>query len=449
MKLIKNALIYDKKSGLEVITDILYDTKIRMIGKFKAKDAEEVLDLDGKLLVPGCIDAHVHFNDPGFTHHETFETGSRAAITGGITTVVDMPCTSLPAVTSTENLYKKLEVIAPKALVDYAFWGGIPGNDFPLNPEKALELWKEGVVGFKMYTISGMDSYRAVSYPDIAEAFEKLPEVLFAFHAEDAEVIEKALKKYSLEEQTKPENYVHTRPVEAEDVAVSNILAQNHNNHIHFVHISSKAAAEKILTLWEDGADVSFETCPQYLQFTSKDFPTLLGRLKTAPPVKFEEDREFLREAVKTGTVDFITTDHAGSDWETEKDLQDFSKVYNGIPGTQLMVPYLFSEFYQKEKVELGTIIKLVSENPAKRYGLYPTKGSLNIGTDADFTIIDLAKSMIVDEQKLESIGKYSPFNGMTFGCSVVKTIIRGEEVFDSKKGILAEPGFGKWIKRK
>jgi len=448
MKLIKNALIYNKKSGKETLADILYDTKIRKIGEIDPTEANEIIDLAGKLLVPGCIDAHVHFNDPGFTHHETFETGSRAAITGGITTIVDMPCTSLPAVTSKENLFKKLEVVAPKALVDYAFWGGIPGNDFPLNPIKVLDLWQEGVVGFKMYTISGMDSYRAVSYDNVAEAFKKVPEVLFAFHAEDAEVIEKALNRYSDEEQTKPETYVHTRPVEAEDVAVSNILAQNHNNHIHFVHISSRAAAEKILTLWEDGADVSFETCPQYLQFTSNDFPTLRGRLKTAPPVKFEEDRAFLRETVKSGRVDFITTDHAGSDWATEKALEDFSKVYNGIPGTQLLVPYLFSEFYQKEKVELGTMIKLISENPAKRYGFYPNKGSLNIGTDADFTIIDLEKEMIVDEQKLESIGKYSPFHEMTFGCTIAKTIIRGEEVFNYEKGILVEPGFGKWIKR-
>lgn len=449
MKLIKNALIYDKKSGKEIMADILYDTKIRKTGSIETEDDYEILDLAGKLLVPGCLDAHVHFNDPGFTHHETFETGSRAAITGGITTIVDMPCTSLPAVTSKDNLYKKLNAIAPKALVDYAFWGGIPGNDFPLDPKKVLDLWNEGVVGFKMYTISGMDSYRAVSYDDIKEAFEKVPEVLFAFHAEDAEVIKIALSKYSTEDQAKPETYVHTRPVAAEDVAVSNILAQNHNNHIHFVHISSKIAAQKIITLWEDGADVSFETCPQYLQFTSADFPNLLGRLKTAPPVKFEEDREYLREVLKSGRVDFITTDHAGSDWKTEKDLEDFSKVYNGIPGTQLMIPYLFSEFYLKEKVELGTMIKLVSENPAKRYGFYPQKGSLNIGTDADFTIIDLKKKMLVDEQKLESIGKYSPFNGMSFGCSVSKTIIRGEEVFDSEKGILTEPGFGKWIKRK
>jgi len=449
MKLIKNALIYDKKSSEEILADILYDTKIKKIGKIDSAEANDVLDLAGKLLVPGCIDAHVHFNDPGFTHHETFETGSRAAITGGITTIVDMPCTSLPAVTSRENLYKKLEVVAPKAVVDYAFWGGIPGNDFPLDPKKVLDLWHEGVVGFKMYTISGMESYRAVSYEDIKEAFEKVPEVLFAFHAEDAEEIGKAMNKYSTLQQKKPETYVHTRPVAAEDVAVSSILAQNHNNHIHFVHISSKLAAEKILTLWEDGADVSFETCPQYLQFTSEDFPTLRGRLKTAPPVKFKEDRDFLRNAVKSGKVDFITTDHAGSNWETEKDLEDFSKVYNGIPGTQFMVPYLFSEFYQKEKVDLGTMIKLVSENPAKRYGFYPNKGSLNIGTDADFTIIDLKKEMIVDEHKLESIGKYSPFNGMTFECRVAKTIIRGKEVYNSEKGILADPGFGKWIKRR
>jgi len=231
--------------------------------------------------------------------------------------------------------------------------------------------------------------------------------------------------------------------------AVRNIISSlGKKNKAHFVHISSKEASTLILESKKQ-FDVTFESCPHYLQFTSEDLPILKGRLKTAPPVKFDEDRDFLRNCLITGTLDFITTDHAGCDYEKGKIFEDFSKVYNGIPGTELMIPYLFSEFYLKEKVDLKKMIKLTSENAAKRYGLFPEKGSLQIGTDADFTIIDLNKTYIVDENKLHSKGKYSPFDKTKFSCSIDKTIVRGKIVFDSEKGILQKPGYGKFIRRK
>ena len=223
------------------------------------------------------------------------------------------------------------------------------------------------------------------------------------------------------------------------------IEAAKTDNKIHFVHISSKKTTNLIM---KSKNDISFETCPHYLQFTSNDFPLLKGKLKTAPPVKFDEDRTFLRDLVKNGSIDFITTDHAGCDWETEKNISDFSKVYNGIPGCELMIPYLFSEFYLKEKVDLKTMIKLTSENAAKRYGLFPQKGSLQIGTDADFTVIDLTKSFVVDEKEIHSKGKYSPFHDQEFGCSIYSTIVRGEIVYNNVDGISVKPGFGKFLRR-
>lgn len=444
MKIIKNAKIDDSN----ILKDILYDHKIREIGiHISEQKADNVIDLEGKILLPGCIDAHVHFNDPGFTHHEDFSTGTTAAAFGGITTIIDMPCTSIPPVTNLDNLKKKLDVIKEKALIDFALWGGIRRNDFPLNKQSLWDLWKEGIVGFKIYTISGMASFRALSYEDIKTVLRTFPDFLFAFHAEDQAVIENADQKLSYAEKMLPESYLRSRPEEAEIEAVKQILQLAENNHLHFVHVGSGKAAELILKA-QSQSDVSWETCPHYLQFTAADFATLKGRLKTAPPVKNQEDKDFLREAVKSGKVDFITTDHAGCDWETEKNLDDFSQVYNGIPGVQLLIPYLFSEFYIKEKVALSTLVKLTSENPARRYGLFPQKGSLQIGTDADFTVIDSSTPFVVNEADLKSIGKYSPFREMTFSCSIDKTIVRGETVFDCKKGLSVQAGFGKWIRR-
>ncbi len=448
MKLIKNASISTGNLKETRLVNILYDEKIYKISTFTiGNPTDEIIDLEGKLLIPGCIDAHVHFNDPGFNHHEDFLSGTTAAACGGITTVIDMPCTSIPPVTDRENLYQKLEVIKSKALIDFALWGGIRKNDFPVSEKIIEELWNEGVVGFKIYTISGMETFTALSYNDIQQVFGLFPELLFAFHAEDEKIIKNAINFLSEKELKLPENYVKTRPVKAEFTAVKEILEIANNNHIHFVHLSSGKAAELILESRQN-LDVTFETCPHFLEFTAAELPILKGRLKTAPSVKFKEDKQYLRKHLKAGKIDFIATDHAGCDYETEKELADFSKVYSGIPGTELMIPYLFSEFYLKEKVPLSTMIKLSSENAAKRFGLYPQKGSLEIGSDADFTVIDPTKKFTVDERKLHSLGKYSPFNGITFNCSIEKTIVRGNMVFDLHKGILGKPGFGRWIKR-
>lgn len=448
MILIRNALISAGNNNETKLVNILFDEKIKQISEDStSSNVTETIDLQGKLLIPGCIDAHVHFNDPGFTHHEDFTSGTTAAAYGGITTVIDMPCTSIPPVTNKKNLYSKLDVIEKKAVVDFALWGGIRSNDFPLSEKMILELWNEGIVGFKLYTISGMDTFAAVSYDDIEKIFSSFPDVLFAFHAEDAEIIKNALAEFSSDELAQSETYVYTRSVAAEYTTVKKILEIAKNNHVHFVHISSKKATELILKA-KKKIDATFETCPHFLQFTVDDFPELKGRLKTTPPVKFREDKHFLRSCLKNGSVDFITTDHAGCDWKAEKELDDFSKVYSGIPAIELMIPYLFSEFYLKEKVPLTTMIKLTSENQAKRYGLYPNKGGLHIDTDADFTVIDLNKKITVDEKKLHSLGKYSPFDGNTFNCSVNKTIVRGEVVFDSQHGLLQKPGWGKFVRR-
>jgi allantoinase len=449
MKLIKNAEISTGENSITKIVDILFDEKIIQISEKPISTSDiEIYNLCGKLLIPGCIDAHVHFNDPGFTHHEDFLSGTSSAAAGGITTIIDMPCTSIPAVTNTENLNTKLEVIKPKAVIDFALWAGLSGNNFPLDKSSILELWNAGVVGFKIYTVSGMDTFKALTYEQIKTIFNEFPELLFAFHAEDPEVLLNSKKEYSDQELSKPETFVYSRPPEAEITAVKKILqAAGKQNIIHIVHVGSSKAAE-LIQLHKEKLDLTWETCPHYLQFTCEDFSILKGKLKTAPSVKFKEDKGLLRSYLKSGDLDFVTTDHAGCDWKTEKDIKDFSKVYSGIPGTELMIPYLFSEFYQKEKVQLLRMIELTSTNAAKRYGLYPQKGSLEIGSDADFTVIDLNRPNTIDEQKLYCLGKYSPFHRETFGCSIDKTIVRGNIVYDSGKDIIGKPGWGKWVKR-
>ena len=441
MKLIKNAIIANGSKTQRV--DILFNDKIIKIADKIEYDSAEVIDLDNKILIPGGIDPHVHFNQPGFENHEDFFTGTSAAAAGGISTIIDMPCTSLPPVTNLDNLKNKLEIIQPNALIDFAFWGGIRSNDLVNINQQISELWDFGVVGFKIYVISGMDTFGQLSYADISKVLKENPDPLYAFHAEDPDIIGQNSQRYDYSKQ--PELYSKIRSVEAEFTAVKKVL--ENDNHLHFVHISSKKSAEYIIQNKTE-RDVTFETCPHYLQFTAEDFRSLRGRLKTAPPVKYQSDKEFLRSSLIDGSLDFVTTDHAGSDWETEKNLPDFSLAYNGIPGTQFMLPYLIDEFYLSGKISLKRLIEISSENTAKRYGLYPNKGSLQIGTDADFTIIDPDKPFVVDEKSILAKGKYSPFVNREFGASISATIVRGEIVYTDLEGIKIKPGFGKFLKR-
>ncbi|MFO7895625.1 MAG: amidohydrolase family protein [Candidatus Cloacimonadales bacterium] len=442
MKLIKNVLLFDGKES--VIRDLLFDNKIRKIAPEIKSESAEIIDLKGKILIPGGIDPHVHFNQPGFEHHEDFLSGTSAAAAGGITTIIDMPCTSLPPVTNLQNLQNKLQIVQPNALIDFAFWGGIRSNDLATINQQIAELWKAGVVGFKIYVTSGMASFGQLSYAQISEVLSQNPSPLFAFHAEDPAII--AQNEQQLNCSAHPEIFSQIRSIEAEFQAVQNVL-KNSNNHLHFVHISSALAAASI-SQKKNEIDVSFETCPHYLQFTAADFPKLLGRLKTAPPVKYEADRQYLRQSLISGQLDFVATDHAGSDWETEKNLADFAAAYNGIPGTQLLLPYLLDEFYLSGKIDLPRLIEISSENAAKRYGLYPNKGSLQIGTDADFTIIDPQKPMLVDEKALLSKGKYSPLVGKKFGASIARTIVRGETIYTDSEGIVGAAGYGEFLPR-
>ncbi len=440
MKLIMNAKVDEK------LVYIAFSDKIEQISPSPIQgDFEQVFDLKGKLLLPGGVDPHVHFNQPGFTQREDFATGSASAAAGGVTTVIDMPCTSLPPVTSVANLENKHQIIKENAYIDYAFWGGITGDGYDkLTVEK---LWEHGVVGFKLYTISGMDTFKAVSYEQVSSIFAEFSgsDKLFAFHAEDSQVIADAGSKFSPEQLKSWQNYVPSRPSEAESVAVSNILKAVQNNKVHFVHISTQEAVQKITEALKQGEDISLESCPHYLQFSQEDYATLLGRLKTAPSVKDKADKQYLRSNLDK--LDFLATDHAGCIWETEKNQEDFSQVYCGIPGVQTFLTYLVDEFYLTSKISYQELVRLSSQAAAKRYGLYPQKGSLQEGTDADFAVFDTQKSHTLQKEELLCKGKYSPFEGREFRCSLTQTFLRGQLIYDQK--LVGEKGAGRLIKRK
>ena len=456
MYIIKNAKILQNKELKEVII-LIEAGKIKQIitGDNIQTSVEKEIDAKGNMVFPGFIDPHVHFDDPGFTEREDFETGTRSAAAGGITTVIDMPCTSIPPVTNGSNFDHKLNIVKSKAYVDFAFWGGVTPEQVKSGEYKKSikELKDRGIVGVKFYTISGMELYPRMPVPDMDKAFRLMKELnlVCAVHAEDYYMVDyySHLMREMVRED--PESWSEGRTYEAEPEAIWSVvgITEKVGNKLHIVHLSTKEGLNVIRWAKAQGLNVSTETCPQYLVFTTEDFKKLGSVLKIAPPLRKEEDKGELWEGLKDGSIDFICTDHAAGKYPEEKSDPNIWKNYAGIPGTQLAVPSILHYGYHKGRLSLAEIQKLMSENTAKRYGLYPQKGIIKVGSDADFTIVDLDKKWVVEPSKLESKGKYSPLAGKKLKGQIYMTIVRGEVVYKENKGIVGIKGYGKLIKNK
>lgn len=394
-------------------------------------DENELIDGEGLLLIPGAIDPHTHFDDPGYTWREDFYHGSLGAIAGGVSTIFDMPCTSVPPVTNVIAFYNKMKIVSPNAWCDFRLWGGISADslDSPLWKNHIEQLKNAGAIAFKTYVISGMDSFPQLTYDDYKKILKFAAEidVLIGVHAEDPEIIANATAKISGDS---PKDYTASRPVDAEVTAIRRVgeIAGETGAKIHIVHVSSGSGAEEIARLQKRGVNISGETCPQYLAFTIDDLCRLGSVLKCAPPVRSKEENEKLWSFLGK-SISFLATDHAPCS-EKEKNTGNFMTDYSGMPGVELMLPFALHYGYHQEKMTLEEVIKFTSENAAKRFGLYPQKGSLKIGADADFALVNLNTMNKVEAEKLKSKGKFTPFDGKTFCGSVEQTFIRGERVF-------------------
>ncbi len=453
---IKNARIVEKNQ-LKMVNIYIGKGKIKDIvpGSEVLLPVEKEIDAKEHVVFPGFIDPHVHFDDPGFTEREDFETGTRSAAAGGITTIIDMPCTSIPPVINGLNFDHKLNIVKSKAYVDFAFWGGVTPEQVESGEyKKSLkELKDRGIIGVKFYTISGMELYPRMPVPDMDKAFRAAKELdlVCAVHAEDFYLVDYYCHLIQEMGREDPESWSEGRTYEAEPEAVWSVvgITEKVRNKLHIVHLSTKEGLNIIRWAKSHGVDVTTETCPQYLIFTAEDFKKMGSMLKIAPPLRKEEDREELWRGLKDGSIDFICTDHAAGKYPEEKSSPNIWKNYAGIPGTQLAVSIMFHYGYHEGRLTLNEIQKLMSENTAKRYGLYPQKGIIKVGSDADFTIVDLDKKWVVEPSKLESKGKYSPLAGKELKGQIYMTIVRGEVVYKGNKGIVGTKGYGKLIKTK
>ncbi len=456
LQVLKNVLICREENVLQ-LCDIYFDKKIdevklkteaffewgeidtvekrdQLLDKFVDPDTEEKF----LLAIPGGIDAHVHLDTPGYEFREDIEHASLAAAVGGTTTIIDMPCTSIPPVTSLENFNTKVRAIARRSSVDYALWGGVPGNHFEekVAEKNIFELAEAGVAGFKVYLTSGMDSFSELNQHQlefVARVISKLGLVM-AVHAEDKEIVSTHESRLRNINRTDWGAYCKSRNIQAEAVAIENLIsvAEKTGCRIHIVHLSTKQGLDLIRKARSKNIDITAETCPHYLYFTQKEFEndSIRNYLKTAPPVKYEEDKAELWKGLNDGSIHFVTSDHAGCDPAIEKSPQNFWEVYGGIPGVEHRLPFLLSEGFMKGRLTLEKTIQLLASNAADYFGIM-CKGYLHAGYDADIVLIDLWNSQIVSSESMHSKGKYTPFEGVKFNVVVRNTFLRGQK-FDS-----------------
>lgn len=411
-------------------------------------EAKEVVDLNGLILLPGVIDGHVHFNEPGREHWEGYRTGTMAAAAGGTTTIFDMPLNSTPPTTNIEMLNKKREVVASQAVVDYGQWGGFVDNNL-----KDLQALNEGgVIAFKGFMSNSGVDYERLNDDMLYAGLEKSKELgnIIGVHAENEWVTGYLSNLLKDQGRTDRAAWYESRPpaTELEAVKRASFWAGVTGGNLHFVHVTIADAHREVAKARQEGAHISTETCPHYLFFDQQDYEKIGPAAKCAPPIRSRQDVEDLWQCVFEGLVDVIGSDHSPCSWdEKEKGLENIWKAWGGVSGVQMLLTVMISEGYNRRGLPLKSIARLVSSNPAKLYGVEKQKGAIRVGLEADFTVVDPGESWTLTEDMLFYKNKFSAYTGYTYKGRVKQTYVRGKLVYKDGQ-IVVEPGYGRLVKR-
>jgi len=400
--------------------------------------AKQVLDATGLYILPGAIDVHVHFRDPGYPQKEDFASGTAAAAFGGVTTIFDMPNT-LPTVGTPEALAAKHKIAAEKAYVDYGLYA-VLGED---SIEHVSRLIDGGIIGFKLYMGNTFGRIPSPTTGAMLEAFEVVAPTgkRISLHAETNSIMERRESRLRAAGRTEPIAHLAARPavVAVEAVARAAILAEWTGARIHVLHISSAAELRPLAEAKARGVEITGETCPHYLLLSEADYEKFGGIVRVNPPVREAPNRQPLWDALMDGTIDMIATDHAPHTPE-EKTRNDIWTVDCGFPGVETQMPLMLTEI-NRGRASIQDYVRWSAEAPAKIWGLYPRKGALTVGSDADIAIVDLNRSWTIDDALIQSRSKISPWHGRQATALPVHTIVRGR--FVMKDRILQEHARG------
>jgi allantoinase len=390
-------------------------------------------DVGRSVLMAGLVDTHVHVNEPGRAEWEGFETATRAAAAGGVTTILDMPLNSIPATTTVDALEQKRAIARHRCHVDVGFIGGVvPGNagDLPA-------LAEAGVLAFKCFLIeSGVKEFPHVDANQLRDAMPvlaSLGKVLMA-HAELPAPIARAVA--DLDPAADPRchaTWLRTRPPEAEEQAITLlvVLARETSAHVHVVHVAAAGAIPILRRARAEGLSLSAETCPHYLVFNAEAIPDGATRFKCAPPIREREHREALWSALRSGDLDMIASDHSPCPPSLKLPAEgDCLRAWGGIASLQLSLAAVWSNA-PAHGATVPDVGRWMSERPARLVGLGERKGTIAAGRDADLVVWDPDEEFIVAANALQHRHKVTPYEGMRLRGVVRETWLRGERVYD------------------
>jgi allantoinase len=433
-------------SGVRAAAVHFENGKILDVGEWtEIPDEANVIDVGDSVVVPGLVDSHVHVNEPGRTEWEGYQTATRAAAAGGVTTIIDMPLNSIPATTTAAAFEEKLAAATGKCSVDVAFWGGVvPGNVGELEP-----LVRRGVRGFKCFLIhSGVDEFPHVTRADLRIAMPELARLgaVLLVHAELEGPVEAAAASVADRDPREYETFLRSRPREAEDAAIALMieLCRETGARVHIVHHSSSDSLGLLRKARSEGLPITVETCPHYLTFAAEDIADGKTHFKCCPPVRERENREKLWEAVADGTIDMIVSDHSPCTPELKRqDIGDFMEAWGGISALQFSLPVTWTNF-RARGFGLADLTRLMSEAPAKLAGLENRKGKLAPGFDADIVVWDPDERFTLRPELIQHRHKLTPYSGMELFGAVRASYLGGRAVYAN--GTFANTIVGKLV---
>ncbi len=403
-----------------------------MAGREEFPEGCAVFDAGNSVVMPGLVDTHVHINEPGRTDWEGFESATRAAAAGGVTTLVDMPLNCIPATTTLEAFRTKTEAAQGRCWVDVGFWGGVvPGNVAQLR-----RLFAAGVLGFKCFLIhSGVEEFRHVTEADLRTALAELAALraVLIVHAELPGPVEEALQSQAASDPRRYGTFLRARPREAENEAVALVirLSRELRACVHVVHHSSADALPLLRRAKADGVPITVETCPHYLCFAAEEVPDGATQFKCCPPIRERENQQQLWGALGEGLIEMIVSDHSPCPPELKlSDSGDFMRAWGGISSLELRLPVMWTAARQRG-FSLERLAEWLCRGPARLVGIERRKGAIHVGADADVVVWNPEASFRVDSAKLHQRHKLTPYAGQVLKGRVEATFLRGQKVYD------------------
>jgi len=408
-------------------------------------DAETVIDATGKHVLPGGVDPHVHMMDPGDTDREDFPTGTAAAAAGGITTVGEHHRTD-PTVLTADILGDKRDYLKDRACVDF----GLLAGGHPDNIDEIAALEDAGTFAYKSFTceVHGVPALKSADMHDLYEEIKRVGGISMV-HPEDELMLNRNEERIKAEGRTDGSVIPEWRSKDAEQVAVSTTLqiAKQTGVPFWFAHLSHPELVDQVNHAKAQGVEVYAETCPQYFYLTREDVEEDAPYTMFTPPAREEADRVEMWERLANGEIDMVNADHAPSTLDQKAAGEDdvFDAPF-GIPGVETVLPLLLNGV-SEGKVSLERIVEVFATNPAKILDLYPRKGALWPGSDADLVIVDMERERTLRDEDVVAKCGWTPFDGLTIQGVPETTLVRGTPVVQDNE-VVGEPGYGEFVPR-